>query len=61
MQIETNVVAAVGLALGGVFGLAGAAVTQPNLQAILWAIDSAALVMAAALLAMNIFERVTTL
>jgi len=50
MHNSINVIAAIGLALGGVFGLAGAAVTQPNLQAILWAIDSAGLVMAAALL-----------
>ena len=50
MHNSINVIAAVGLALGGAFGLAGAAVTQPNLQAILWAIDSAGLVMAAALL-----------
>jgi hypothetical protein len=32
--------AAVGLALGGAFGLAGAMVPQQNLQAILWAIDA---------------------
>jgi len=41
MHHPTNVVAAVGLALGGTLGLAGAAVTQQNLQAILWAIDGA--------------------
>jgi hypothetical protein len=55
--MNTNIIAALGLALGGVFGLAGAAVKQPNLQAILWAIDSAALVMAAALLAMKYFRK----
>src|SRR5581483_11519123 len=48
-----NIIAAVGLALGGVFGLAGAAITQPNLQALLWAIDAAGLVMATALLAVK--------
>lgn len=50
MNNSVNVITVVGLALGGIFGLAGAAVTQPNLQAILWAIDGAGLVMAAALL-----------
>jgi len=56
MHHPTNVVAAVGLALGGTLGLAGAAVTQQNLQAILWAIDGAALVMAAALLTVKYFR-----
>jgi hypothetical protein len=57
MRNPINVVAAVGLALGGIFGLAGAAVTQPNLQAILWAIDGAGLVMAAALLTVKYFRK----
>jgi hypothetical protein len=39
-----------------VFGLAGTFVAQPNLQALLWAIDSAGLVMAAALLALKYFK-----
>jgi hypothetical protein len=55
MHRSVNVVAIIGLALGSVFGLAGAAVTQPNLQAFLWAIDSAGLVMATALLALKYF------
>ncbi len=37
--------------------LAGAAVTHPNLQAVLWAIDGAALVMAAVLLAVKYFRK----
>jgi hypothetical protein len=48
-----NIVAALGLALGAVFGMAGTFVAQPNLQALLWAIDGAGLVMAAALLALK--------
>jgi len=51
MQRSINLIAAAGLALGGALGMAGALVTQQNLQAILWAIDGAGLVMAAAILA----------
>lgn len=57
MHSSINVVAMVGLALGGAFGLAGAAVTQPNLQAFLWAIDGAGLVMAAALLTVKYLRK----
>jgi len=48
-----NVVAVLGLALGAVFGMAGTFVAQPNIQALLWAIDGAGLVMAAALLTLK--------
>jgi hypothetical protein len=51
-----DVVAAFGLALGAVFGMAGTFVAQPNLQALLWAIDSVGLVTAAALLALKYFR-----
>jgi hypothetical protein len=51
-----NLLAAFGLALGAVFGMAGTFVAQPNLQALLWAVDSAGLVMAAALLAIKYFR-----
>jgi len=56
MRSSLNVIAAIGLALGGAFGLAGALVTQQNVQTILWAIDGAGLVMAAALLAVKYFR-----
>ncbi len=52
----SNIVAAFGLALGAVFGMAGTFVVQPNLQALLWAIDGIGLVMAAALLALKYFR-----
>ena len=52
-----NIVAAVGLALGAVFGLAGTLVTQPNLQEILWAIDGVGLVLATALLTLKFFRK----
>ena len=56
MHRSINVIAAVGLALGGALGLAGAMVTQQNVQAMLWAIDGAGLVMAAAMLATKYFR-----
>ena len=51
-----NIVAAFGLALGAVFGMAGTFVSQPHIQALLWAIDGAGLVMAAALLTLKYFR-----
>src|SRR5262245_11133785 len=56
MRRSINVLAIVGLALGGTFGMAGAMVTQPNVQAMLWAIDGAGLVMATAMLVMKYFR-----
>jgi hypothetical protein len=56
MSDKVNIIAAVGLALGGALGMAGAMVTQQNVQAMLWAIDGAGLVMATALLAMKYFR-----
>jgi hypothetical protein len=60
MQVVTtspiNLIAAFGLALGVVFGKAGTFVVQPNLQALLWAIDGAGLVMAAPLLTLRHFR-----
>jgi hypothetical protein len=53
MRRSINIVASVGLALGGVLGLAGAMITQQNIQAMLWAIDGAGLVMASAALVMK--------
>lgn len=52
-----NVVAAAGLALGAVFGLAGTVAAQPNLRSTSWAIDSSGLVMAAALLTLKFFRK----
>ena len=46
-------VAAGGLLVGAVFGLAGTLVESPSLQASLWAIDSVGLVIAASLLALK--------
>ena len=57
MKDSLNIVAAVGLAFGAVFGMAGTMVAQPNLRNISWGIDSAGLVMAAGLLAMKFFRK----
>jgi hypothetical protein len=51
VRSPVNTLAAIGLALGAVLGLAGTLTTQPNAQAVLWAIDACGLVMACALLA----------
>lgn len=51
-----NRIAAVGLVVGAVFGLAGTLVASPHVQASLWAIDSVALVIATSLLAMKYFR-----
>jgi hypothetical protein len=56
MKNPVNVVAAIGLALGGVFGLLGTTVAERNLQAAFWAIDGVGLVVATALLALKLFR-----
>jgi hypothetical protein len=53
LKSSVNALAAIGLALGGVFGLAGTMTAQPNLQATAWGIDSCGLVMACALLTLK--------
>ena len=57
MRRPVDAVAAVGLALGGVFGLIGTVVTEQNVRAVSWAIDSVGLVVATSLLAMRFFRR----
>ncbi|HEY2480861.1 MAG TPA: hypothetical protein VGI30_01525 [Caulobacteraceae bacterium] len=52
-----NIVAAVGLAIGGAFGLAGTFVGGAELRETLWTIDGVAIVVAAALLTMKYFRQ----
>lgn len=52
-----NILAAIGLAVGVLFGLAGTFVTNPSLQNTLWEIDSVSLVMATALLTLKYFRQ----
>jgi hypothetical protein len=52
-----DIVAAVGLAIGGVFGLAGTFIGQASLQQSFWAIDAVGIVVATALLTMKYFRK----
>ena len=52
-----NVIAMVGLALGGIFGMLGTMFTARNLQAACWAIDGAGLVVATVILALKYFRQ----
>lgn len=54
---KLNIVAAIGLAIGGVFGMAGTMVSQAHLRQLLWAIDGVALVVAAALLTVKYLKQ----
>lgn len=56
MKNPLKVVAVVGLALGGVFGLAGSFVGEPHLRSIFWTIDGVGLVVATAILALRYFR-----
>ena len=53
MRSNLDIVAAIGLAIGGAFGLAGTFVASAELRETLWTIDGVALVVAAALLTMK--------
>jgi len=53
LNSSLNTLAAIGLALGGIFGVAGTMTAEPNLQAMEWAVDACGLVMACALLALK--------
>lgn len=53
MRSTLDTVAAIGLAIGGAFGLAGTFVASAPLRETLWTIDGVALVVAAALLTMK--------
>jgi hypothetical protein len=50
-------IAAAGLLIGAVFGMAGTFVANDRLRAVLWAIDGTALIVATALLALHYFRK----
>ena len=57
MKSHLTVVAVIGLALGGVFGLVGTVVTSQNLRAAAWGIDGVGLVVATSLLTLRFFRK----
>jgi hypothetical protein len=57
MKNPMNRLACFGLALGGVFGMAGSMVALPNLRAAFWALDAVGLVVAASILALSYFRK----
>jgi len=56
MKSPLNVIAVVGLALGGVLGMVGTVVARQNVRALSWSIDAVGLVVATALLAVKFFR-----
>jgi hypothetical protein len=52
-----NVIAAIGLALGGLFGMLGTMVPARNLQSASWAIDGVGVVVGTTLLALKLFRK----
>ena len=57
MSKPLKFVAAVGIALGGILGMAGTMVAGANVRAVCWGIDSTALVLATCLLALHFFRK----
>lgn len=57
MKKASNIVAVIGLALGGVFGMIGTFVGDRRLQAACWGIDGVGLVVATALLSLKFFGK----
>jgi len=57
MKSPVNIVAAIGLVFGGVFGLLGTVVTAQNLRAASWGIDGVGLVVATSLLALRFIRK----
>jgi hypothetical protein len=52
-----NIIASLGLALGGIFGMAGTFVGQANLRNISWGIDGLGLIVATCLLTIKYFRK----
>jgi len=57
MKTPLKIVAGIGLALGGVFGMAGTMVASQNLRAEFWALDATGLIVATSLLALMFFRK----
>ncbi|HXW14473.1 MAG TPA: hypothetical protein VEN79_08180 [Terriglobia bacterium] len=57
IKSSLNIIAAVGLAFGGLFGMLGTMVATRKLQSAFWAIDGVGVVVATTLLAMKLFRK----
>lgn len=57
MKNSLDKLAVIGLAMGAIFGMAGALVAADTVRHTLWAIDSLGLIMATSLLALKFFRR----
>jgi len=57
MKKSANIVAVIGLAVGGAFGMIGAFVSERRVQAACWGLDGVGLVAATALLALQFFRK----
>ena len=57
IQRKLNIVAAIGLGIGGIFGLVGTIVSAAPLRQTLWAIDGIGLVVASALLTVKFLRK----
>jgi hypothetical protein len=54
---KSNLIASAGLAIGGIFGLAGTFVGEENLRNFAWAVDGLALIVSTILLALKFFRK----
>jgi hypothetical protein len=57
MNTPLKIVIGVGLALGGIFGMAGTMVANQNLRAVFWALDGTGVIVATCLLALMYFRK----
>ena len=57
MRKHLNVLAAIGLTLGGIFGMFGSMASQQNLRSAAWGLDGTAMVVAALLLSLHFFRK----
>lgn len=57
MRKHLNVLAAIGLTLGGIFGMFGSMASQQNLRSAAWGLDGTAMVVAASLLSLHFFRK----
>jgi hypothetical protein len=57
MKTQLKILTGIGLALGGIFGIAGTVVASQNLRAVFWALDATGVIVATSLLALMYFRK----